>query len=48
MTPRLHRWRSSKENRARCCDVFDLIGSRLLMRISGCFAPPTTSRFSHQ
>ena len=31
MTPRLYRRRSSKESRARCCDAFDLIGSRPLI-----------------
>jgi hypothetical protein len=39
MTPRPHRRRSSKESRARRCDVLDLVGPRSLMRLLVCFAP---------
>ena len=49
MMPRPHRRRSSKENRARPCDVLDLVGPCSLMQFLVCFAPPTTSsRFPHQ
>jgi hypothetical protein len=47
MTLRPHRRRSSKENRARHCDVLDLVDPCSLMRFSVCFVPPTSSRFPH-
>jgi len=44
MTPRPRRKKSSKENRARRCDVLDLVDPCSLSRSVVCFSPPS-SRF---
>jgi|CXWL01.1.fsa_nt_gi hypothetical protein len=46
MMPRPHRRRSSKESRARRCDLFDLVNFCLLVRFSVGFATPSPAAMS--